>query len=142
MNPATNDATMQPAGNRRRAMCAMCRQPLYVSSSDRGGRRCCSHECREEKRQEERRNVADRMRHDPYYRKARLSWLRKNARSWGNRSASPEEATPMVLGVPRGGEAAAGTVVRDRSRVAVLEVSCFNAAPSGRQIPTNHEATT
>lgn len=99
MNPATNDATMQPAANRRRAMCWMCRQPLCVSSGERGGRRCCSRECREEKRQEERRSVADRMRHDPYYRKARLSWLRKNARNWGERSAPPEAAAPTVLGV-------------------------------------------
>ena len=98
MSPAMDDATMQPAANtRRRAMCAMCRQPLYVSSGDRGGRRCCSRECSAEKRMEERRRVADRMRRDPYYRKARLSWLRKNARNWGNRSASPEEVTPMVL---------------------------------------------
>ena len=104
MTPAMDDTTMQPAATtRRRAMCWMCRQPLYVSSGERGGRRCCSIECRQEKRQEERRNVADRMRRDPYYRKAWLSWLRKNARNWGERSAAPEEAAPMVLGVPGAG---------------------------------------
>ena len=100
MNPGMDGATMQQeTDTRRRSMCAMCRQPIYRSSNDRGGRRCCSHECREEKRQEERRNVAYRMRHDHHFRKARLSWLRKNARNWGERSASPEEAALTVLGV-------------------------------------------
>ena len=58
MNPAMDDATMQQAQDtRRRAMCAMCRTPLYRSSGDRGGRRCCSVECRVEKRAEERRQA-------------------------------------------------------------------------------------
>ena len=100
MSPAMDDTAMQPATNtRRRAMCAMCRTPLYVSYGERGGRRCCSWECREEKRQEERRNVADRMRRDPYYRKARISWLRKNTRNWGERCTAPEAAAQTVLGV-------------------------------------------
>lgn len=58
MSPAMDDATMQPAADtRRRAMCAMCRTPLYLSAGDRGGRRCCSIECRAEKREEDRRQA-------------------------------------------------------------------------------------
>ena len=105
MSPAMDDATIQQAAGstRRRAMCAMCRTPLYLSAGDRGGRRCCSIECRAEKREEDRRRVAERMRHDYQFRQYWRSQQRKHARSWGERSASPEEAAPRVLGVPGAG---------------------------------------
>lgn len=58
MSPAVDDAAMQPAAEPRRPkMCWMCRTPIYLGPNNRGGRRCCSPECSEEKRHEERRQA-------------------------------------------------------------------------------------